>query len=119
METIMEFVERVGDLPLLRLYVHHAPHRRQHWRVIEAYRVELVAAAKRAGIPIPIKRPLALSVLFIDPTSPDLDNLVMSTYRALDGKGHHKASVLADDGLIECLEKIAPFFPSGRPRSFP
>lgn len=111
MRTIVEFVERGDDLPLLRFYVHHAPHRRQHHRVIAMYRDELVTAAKAAKIEIPIRRPIAVSVLFIDPSSPDLDNLLMALFRALDGTSHSKPTVLQDDGLIFSLEKVAKFYP--------
>lgn len=114
MRCIVEYIERGDDLPLLRFYIHHAPHRRQHWKVIAQYRDELTAAAVAAKIPIPIKRSIALSVLFIDPSSPDLDNLVVALFRAIDGKSHHKPTILKDDGLIETLEKVGKFFPESK-----
>lgn len=111
MRTIVEFTERGDDLPLLQFYIHQAPHRRQHHRVIEEYRRELVEAAQSAKIAIPITQPVAISALFINPCSPDLDNLVMALFRALDGKGHAKPTILKDDGLVNCLEKVAKFYP--------
>lgn len=117
MRTIVEFRERIGDLPLLQFYIHKAPHRRageKHHRVIVEYRDELVAAAKAAGVKVPIDVPVAVSVLFIDPSSPDLDNLVMALFRAIDGTSHSKPTVLRDDGLIHCLEKVAKFYPDNR-----
>jgi hypothetical protein len=115
MRTIIEFLERPGDLPLLRFYIHDAPHRRQHYRVIDAYRQELVAAAKAAGISIPITKPVALSALFIDPCSCDLDNLITALFRAIDGKTHKGPSILADDSLVYSVERTSKFYP-GPPR---
>jgi Holliday junction resolvase RusA-like endonuclease len=109
--TIVEYVERENDLPLLRFYIHNAPHRRQHHRSIAVYRDELVAAAKASNIAIPIKVPIALSILFINPVSPDLDNLLMATMRAMDGTSHAKPTILKDDGLVHCLEKVSKYFP--------
>lgn len=111
MRTIIELIERENDLPLLRLYIHIGLHRRMHYQAIAAYRDELVAAAKAAKIAIPICRPVALSVLFINPLSPDLDNLLTAVFRAMDGTSHAKPTVLMDDGLIFCLEKVSKFYP--------
>lgn len=111
MRTVVEFVERENDLPLLRFYIHNAPHRRQHHRSIAVYRDELVAAAKAAKISIPIKFPVALSVLFIDPVSPDLDNSIVCLFRAIDGTSHAKPTILKDDGLVFCLEKVSKYYP--------
>ena len=115
MRTIIEFIERPGDLPLLRLYVHGAPHRRQHREVISRYRKELVEAAKAAKIKIPITTPIAVSVLFIDPTSGDLDNLITALWRAIDGKASSGLTVLSDDELIFSIERTAKFYPAGNP----
>ena len=38
--------DRADDIPLLRVFAHHAPHRRQHDAVIQRFREELVAAAQ-------------------------------------------------------------------------
>lgn len=96
--------------PLLQLSIHHAPHRRMHTAVIQKYREHLLSACKAAQVPVPISEPLDLSVLFVNPASPDLDNLVMALYRALDGKTLKGASVLVDDGLISKLT-ASKFFP--------
>ena len=58
--------------PLLRLYIHGAPHRRQHIATIARYRGELVAAGWAAGLELPIAHPIDLRVTFINPCSPDL-----------------------------------------------
>lgn len=110
MRIIAEFIQRKDDLPLLRFYIHNAPHRRQHYRVIAEYRDELVAAAKASKISIPICRPIGLWALFINPTSCDLDNLTVALFRALDGTSHSKPTILKDDGLIHVIE-IAKFYP--------
>ena len=111
MRTIITYTQRANDLPLLSIYVHDAPHRRMHYRVLGLYRDELTASAKAASITIPIKHPVALSVLFINPSSPDLDNLLTATFQAMDGASHRAPTVLADDSLIYCLEKVSKFYP--------
>lgn len=109
MRAIVECVSG-GALPLLRMFIHGAPHRRQHIRVIQSYRDELVAAAIAAGIGVPIDEPVDLRATFINPCSTDLDNLYVALCRALDGKAHSKPTVLADDGLIQSamLDKFYP-----------
>lgn len=112
MRVIVELVRRHDDLPLLRMYVHGAPHRRQHVAIIQKYREEIVAAAKAAGIAVPITYSIALWVLFVDPCSPDYDNLLAATYQALDSSTLKGIALLADDGLIETIEGLARFFPN-------
>lgn len=97
--------------PLLRLYVHGAPHRRQHYRVIQKYRDELVAAGRAAGVRLPIMDPIDLAVTFINPCSPDLDNLITALYRAVDGTSHDKPTLLEDDSLIHGVT-MGKFYPN-------
>lgn len=97
--------------PLLELYIFGAPHRRQHVEVLQKYRDCIIEAAEAAKIKYPITKPLDLSVLFIDPTSCDLDNLITALYRSLDGKALKKLSLLADDGLIQKVT-MAKFYPT-------
>lgn len=111
MRAIIEYVERENDLPLLRFYIHQAPHRREHRRSIAIYRDELVAAALASSIKIPIAEKVAVSVLFVNPMSPDMDNIITALWRALDGKAHTKPTVLVDDGLIFAIEKTAKYYP--------
>jgi hypothetical protein len=96
--------------PLLRIYAHGAPHCRQHIQVIERYRIELVAAARAAGLWYQIRHPIYLKVTFIDPCSPDLDRLITALYQALDGKTLTPPALLADDGLIEDVS-MGKFYP--------
>lgn len=96
--------------PLLELFIFGAPHRRQHTAVLQKYRDTIIEAAKAAGIKYPIKDQIDLSVLFIHPTSTDLDNLITALYRALDAKSLKKAGLLADDGLIQKVS-MAKFYP--------
>ena len=112
MRVIVELVQRADDLPLLRMYVHGAPHRRQHVAVIQRYREEIVAAARAAAITVPINHPVALWILFVDPCSPDFDNLLAATYQALDGSTLKGPALLADDGLVEVVERLARYFPN-------
>ena len=54
---------------LLTAYIHGAPHRRIHRRILEQYRVELWRAAQEAGLE-PIKHNISLSAYFIEPNRP-------------------------------------------------
>ena len=109
MRAIVEY-DAGAHPPLLRLFIHGAPHRRQHDAVLLAYRRELVAAARATGLTVPIRHPVDLRVLFIDPCSPDLDNLITALYRAVDGKALSGPALLADDGLIQDV-RMGKFYP--------
>jgi Holliday junction resolvase RusA-like endonuclease len=102
--------------PLLTLYIHGAPHRRQDKAVLKAYRDAIWQAAKDQGIFKPIDVPIDLRVTFIDPTSPDLDNILTALYRVLDGKALKGPSLLTDDGLIQAVNMMK-FYPNGPLRS--
>lgn len=86
--------------PLLTLYVHDAPHRRMHVATIQRYREFLYAACTKAAIPLPIDHPIDLSVVFINPSSPDNGNIYLALEQALDGNTLKKPAVLTDDSLI-------------------
>ena len=94
---------------LLTAYVHGAPHRRMHRAVLRRYREEIWKAAQAAGLG-PISHQITLSAMFIDPTGPDLDNLVTALFQALDGKCGHGPALLKDDRQIVYLEKIGIMF---------
>lgn len=94
--------------PLLQLSIHDAPHRRMHRAVIKQYREHLRKALMRAEVQMPIEHPIDLSVLFVNPTSPDLDNLLTALYQALDGRTH--SGILADDGLVS-KATVSKYFP--------
>lgn len=110
MRCIME-MDRSRPTPRLRLYIHDAPHRRQHVQTIQRYRAVLVDGARAADIKIPIDYPLELSALFVNPCSPDLDNLIAALWRALDGKTLRPPAVLTDDRLIVFIRDIGTYFP--------
>lgn len=86
--------------PKLRMFIHHAPHRRMHHAVLAAYRVELWAAWLASGRKETITEPVELHVTFINPSSTDLDNLITALFQALDGATGKKPTILKDDGLI-------------------
>jgi hypothetical protein len=86
--------------PLLRLYIHDAPHRRMHIKVIQQYRVVIRAAMAKIGIKDLIKDQIALWVLFVNPSSPDLGNLYLALEQAMDDKTLKKPGIIADDSLI-------------------
>lgn len=96
--------------PLLQLSIFDAPHRRMHLAVLRQYREKIYNACKEAGIQMPIAQPIDLSVLFVNPSSPDLDNLLTALYQALDGRTGKGPSVLTTDGLISKVT-MSKFFP--------
>jgi hypothetical protein len=70
--------------PVLELSIFGAPHRRQHSSIITgAYRDALYEALK--GVALPLEGPWDLSAIFVDPVSPDWDNLLTGLFRAADG----------------------------------
>lgn len=97
----------------LNLIIHGAPHRRMHIKMIQLYREEIRKACVASGIHLPINTTVDLSVLFVDPTSPDYDNLLTALYQAMDGKtlnGFGKTpGILTDDSLIGTIRKLARF----------
>lgn len=95
---------------LLTATVRGAPHRRIHRRVLEQYRVEIWRAAKEAGLD-QMSHNISLSALFIDPTGPDLDNLITALFQALDGKTGKGPTLLKDDRQIVFLDKVGILFP--------
>ncbi len=96
---------------LLRVYVHGAPHRRVHREVLKRYRVELWKAAQAAGLSEPLTHQINLSATFIDPTGPDLDNLITALFQALDGKCGKGPAILKDDKQIVYIERTGIIFP--------
>lgn len=88
---------------LLHLSVWDAPHRREcerkhGLRVIADYRKSILAAFDKAKIRYPIDTTVDLWIVFINPTSPDYDNLLTPLYRALDGATGKGPAPLVDDG---------------------
>lgn len=80
---------------------------------MDIYRSDLYHAWKKLGYNAPIDFPVDISVIFIDPCSPDLDNCLTALYRALDGKTWDpKPTVMTDDGLIQRVEMLK-FYPNG------
>jgi Holliday junction resolvase RusA-like endonuclease len=94
---------------LLTCTIRGAPHRRIHRKVLEQYRVEIWRAAKAAGLD-QMSHQISLSALFIDPTGPDLDNLLVALFQALDGKTGKGPTLLKDDRQIVFLERIGIMF---------
>lgn len=92
----------------LALSIFGAPHRRMHTCMIRAYREEIRRACVEAGIHLPIDTTVDLWLLFVDPTSPDYDNLLVALFRAIDGAtltGQGKTpGIVTDDG--RCIGTI-------------
>ena len=100
MKVIAQYVATAHP-PLLSLYIHDAPHRRMHFRTIQQYREFIRQACTDAGIVTPIDVPVDLDVLFCNPSSPDMDNLLTALFQALDGATLKGPGILTDDGLIQ------------------
>jgi hypothetical protein len=99
------------DPPLLQLWIHDAPHRRMHVKVIQQYRVFLHAAISKAGADLPIQHDIDLDVLFVNPATPDLGNAYLALEQALDDKTLTKPGIVVDDSQIQKVT-MAKFFPS-------
>ena len=91
----------------LVLIIHGAPHRRMHVKMIQAYREEIRAACEASGINLPIDTSIHLKVHFIDPCSPDFDNLLVALYRAMDGSTLKPPGILTDDKLIRRIRDMS------------
>jgi len=90
--------------PVLKLNLHHAPHKRMHRRALQQYREDILDSARRsisAQTDLPIDYPIDLEVLYVNPSSPDLDHLLEATFMAIDGKSLKGPSILKDDRLIQ------------------
>jgi Holliday junction resolvase RusA-like endonuclease len=95
--------------PVLSLIIYDAPHRRMHHAVITQYRGFLREALLDAGVGMPINYPIDLQVNFVNPSSPDLDNLITCLFRAMDGKALKGAGIVVDDSLIQKVTMIKYF----------
>lgn len=100
--------------PMLSLVIHNAPHYRMHRAVLQSYREDIMRACGKAGIVTPIDDPIDLSVLFVNPSTPDLGNAYLALERAMDGKALSGPSLLTDDSLVSKLT-ISKYF-SARPK---
>jgi hypothetical protein len=96
--------------PLLTLYIHDAPHRRMHIQTIVQYRQFIRDACARSGIVTPMAHPIDLSVMFINPSTPDLGNAYLALEQALDGATLRTPGIVSDDGLIQKVT-MSKFFP--------
>jgi hypothetical protein len=99
--------------PLLQLWIHDAPHRRMHVKVIQQYRVFLHAAITKTGVKLPIEYDIDLDVLFVNPATPDLGNAYLALEQALDDKTLTKPGIVIDDSLIQKVT-MAKYFPGGK-----
>jgi hypothetical protein len=106
--------DKFSHPPELILYIHGAPHKRQHRAVLQMYREELYAAAVRgigSEVDMPIDHAIDLKVLFTNPASPDLDHLLEALYMGLDQKTLKGPAVLKDDRHIQHVS-MGKFYPN-------
>lgn len=97
-------------IPLLQLSIHDAPHRRMHHATIQQFREILYEAMIAADVGMPIDYPIDLSVLFVNPSSPDLGNIYLALEQAMDGCTLARPHILTDDSLISKVT-MSKFYP--------
>ena len=73
----------------------------KHNTPLTDYRKLLWVAWESSGHTNTIDFPVDLRVTWIDPLSPDMDNLLTALYQALDGKTGTGPTILEDDRLIK------------------
>lgn len=116
MKIIAKYIAAL-EPPLLQLWIHDAPHRRMHVRVIQQYRVFLHEAigkaVKLAGVTLPLQHDIDLEVLFVNPATPDLGNAYLALEQALDDKTLTKPGIVIDDSLIQKVT-MSKYFPGGK-----
>ena len=95
---------------LLTAYIHGAPHRRIHRKVLEQYRVEIWRAAQEAGLD-QNRTTFRCRRSSSTRPDPDLDNLITALFQALDGKTGRGPTLLKDDRQIVFLDKVGILFP--------
>ncbi len=100
--------------PMLTMFIHDAPHRRMHVKVIQQYREFIRDACTNAGIRTPIADPIDLSVMFVNPATPDLGNAYLALEQAMDGQTLKGPGIVEDDGLIQKVT-MSKYFP-GKPK---
>lgn len=114
MRAVVKMTKKLHEPHLLQMYIHGAPHRRAHIAVIRQYREKLREAFEAAKITTPIKYPVDLWLMFVDPCSPDYDNLLTALYQAMDNKtltGQGRTpGLLADDGNVGTIRHLAKMY---------
>ncbi len=115
MKAILNYDE-YAEPPMLRMFIHGCPHKRQIVPVLQRFREDLFDAARRQigdYIEFPIKHDIDLSVTLVNPASPDLDHLMEAIFMAMDGKnGSLKGpSILEDDRQIQAFS-CKKFYPN-------
>jgi len=106
MKAVIQYDEYAHP-PLMRMYIHGCPHKRQQREVIQQFREELLYVAKRSignVVDFPIDHPIDLELVLTNPSSPDLDHLLEAVYMAMDGKSMKGASILTDDRHIQSVK---------------
>lgn len=106
------FIDRLEQphVPLLRMFIHNAPHRRQHRQVIRQYREVLREAFEAIGMKTPYPGLIDLSLIFVNPTSPDYDNLLTALFQALDGRALGCKGILKDDSQIYTIQGMRKLY---------
>lgn len=111
MRCIVERVLPKGtDDPMIKLIIHGAPHRRMHHNVIQLYREELRRAFHAAEIMTPLDTVHDFRIVFINPCSPDKDNLFVALCQAMDGSTLKPPGILKDDSLVGVIHHMSTMY---------
>ena len=107
MRVIAEF-DPDQATPLLRFFIHGAPHRRSHQAVLKQYRRALWDAGREAQIAAPLVNNVELSATVTSPTSPDLDNLTDGAVSGTRRQSAARARRLSPTTGRSCSSRIWP-----------
>jgi hypothetical protein len=111
MRVIVERVPAKGtNDPMIKLIIHGAPHRRMHHNVIQKYREELRRAFHASEILTPICETHDFRIVFINPCSPDKDNLFVALCQAMDGNTLKGPGILRDDSLVGVIHHMSTMY---------
>jgi Holliday junction resolvase RusA-like endonuclease len=84
-----------------------------HRKVLQQYREYLHKAIAKTGLRMPYLGPIELSIVYVNPTSPDIGNLYSCTERCFDGKALDPPYILADDSQIQVLHHVSKMYTGG------
>lgn len=100
--------------PMLTMYIHGCPHKRQVREVLQRFRDDLYWVAERSisnVVDLPIDHPIDLTLFLTNPASPDLDHLLEAVFMALDAKSLKGPSIMKDDRHIQKVI-ISKYYPN-------
>lgn len=106
--------DQFAEPPKLTMYITGCPHKRQIREVLQKFREDLLAAARRQiahAVDLPIDHPIDMELTLVNPASPDLDHLLEAIFMAMDGKSLKGPSILVDDRHVQKVT-MRKFYPN-------